>query len=110
MVEHREANPRRGLGGQGGLMRKTLLLMLALSTMAILLATPAFAPTYPPDLELTASAWHILNPNTSATLHNDGAGALYFDFPSSQTGAARRLETGWSAITSTISGRIMSRA
>jgi hypothetical protein len=62
-------------------MRKTLLLMLALSTMAILLATPAFAPTYPPDLELTASAWHILNPNTSATLHNDGAGALYFDFP-----------------------------
>jgi hypothetical protein len=36
-------------------------------------------PSYPPDLDLSASVWEILN--GGATLHNDAAGSLYFDFP-----------------------------
>ena len=64
-------------------MRKTFLVASALSVMVMVLATPAFAPppTYPPDLDLSASVWQILNPDTSATLHNDAGGGLYFDFP-----------------------------
>ena len=62
-------------------MRKTFLVVSAFSVMVMLLATPAFAPppTYPPDLDLSASVWQILN--GGATLHNDGGGGLYFDFP-----------------------------
>jgi hypothetical protein len=62
-------------------MRKTLFVMLAISMMMMCLATSVFATTYPPDIDLTASAWQFRVESAPTTLSNDAAGGLYFDFP-----------------------------
>ena len=68
-------------------MRKALLVMLLLATMAVLDAAPANAakpppPTYPPDLGLTAAAWSGNDDNgNDLTLANDAYGGLYIDIP-----------------------------
>jgi hypothetical protein len=65
-------------------MMKTLWTALLLSATAVFSA-PVLAQPYPPDLDLSASVWQILN--NGATLHNDASGGLYFDFPAVQPNA-----------------------
>lgn len=63
-------------------MMRTFWTGLLMAALAVLLVVPAHSdpsPTYPPDLDLSASVWQILN--NGATLHNDAGGGLYFDFP-----------------------------
>jgi hypothetical protein len=58
-------------------LRGLLIAAVAVPVFGPVLADPP--PTYPPDLDLSASVWAILN--NGATLHNDSGGGLYFDFP-----------------------------
>src|SRR5437867_824837 len=76
------AGPDRG----GTTMRKILPSMLLLATMAVLDAAPANAAqpqsNYPPDLDLTASVWSVIDGNVNVvTLANDASGGLYLDVP-----------------------------
>ena len=57
-------------------------LVMAVGALVCLpvVADPPGPPTnYPPDLDLSAGVWQILN--NGATLFNDAEGGLYFDFP-----------------------------
>jgi hypothetical protein len=60
--------------------------MLLLATLAVLDAVPANAappkPNYPPDLDLTASVWTVIDGAANVvTLANDASGGLYLDVP-----------------------------
>src|SRR5262245_20230269 len=77
-------------------MRKTLLMvpllvMTTLHAVHVSADPPPPPPNYPPDLDLTASAWQLQN--HGATLYNDTGGGLYFDFPQMPDTTCKELGT-----------------
>lgn len=83
-------------------MRKTLFVALWLSTTAILGTAPANAdppPNYPPDLDLTASVWSVIDgANNTVTLANDVDGGLYLDFPVMPDASCQQVSQSCSTI------------